>query len=197
MRTNRILAALLGLVLSGSYAATQGTLGATSTGTFTNTFNGTGVRQVQILGLQDAVVTPDTGQFSPVTQHGSNVYWGVADQFCVVDTYGGAVNLTVSGDEYGGLDGQSLVARAANGSLLGYKLAFEYIADVAVYGVFDQVDDTLTIPAGAGDPSLCAAGNMRKAIFATDIDDVSIADGPLPANGNVYFSTVTVTATPV
>ncbi|WP_439520508.1 hypothetical protein [Hydrogenophaga sp.] len=196
MRTHRILAACLALTLSGAHAATQGTLGATSTGTFTNTFNGTGVRQVQILGLQDAVVTPDTGQFVPITNQGNNNYWGVADQFCVVDTYGGAVSLSVSADEYGGLDNQTLVARAANGSLLAYGMSFEYVPDPSIFNGINQVATTLVIPAGVGDPSLCAAGNVRKAVFAAEIDGVSVKNGPLPANGNVYFSTVTITATP-
>lgn len=85
MKTHRILAALIGIACSSAFAAQQGTLGATSTGSFTNTFNATGLRQVQVLGLFDATVSIDSGMINAFTSSPGTPVQGVADNFCVVD----------------------------------------------------------------------------------------------------------------
>lgn len=194
MYTHRILAALIGIACSSAFAAQQGTLGATSTGSFTNTFNATGLRQVQVLGLFDATVSIDSGLINPFTSAGGSVH-GVADNFCVVDTYGGAVSLSVTAGEYGA-GTQLPIARAASGSLLGYQMSMEFVPDTGVYASFNSALAPLVIPYGLTDASQCGGGNMRKAIHAVDIDGMVVVDGQLPTNGKVYFSQVTITATP-
>lgn len=198
MRTHQLLAAGLGLVFSGAFGATQGTLGATSQGSFTNTFNATAPPQVQILGLSDAVVTPATGLVAQYEgrEEPSNVY-GTADRFCVVNTSGGAVVLTVTADQYGG--GQQLpMATAAGGSVLEYMLGMHLAGDHTVGNSFTASTPSWTIPAGATaiNAGACGAGNVRKMVAHGAIDGEILKGVPLPANGNVYVGTITLTATP-
>lgn len=195
MKTHRILAALIGIACSSGFAAQQGTLGATSTGSFTNTFNATGLRQVQVLGLFDATVSIDSGMINAFTSSPGTPVQGVADNFCVVDTYGGAVGLTVTANEYSATTLRP-VARAASGSILGYQLSMESVANPGFNTVMDSTQPTQIVPNGFSDASQCGGGNMRKAIHAMDLDGGVIFDGLLPTNGNVYFSQVTITATP-
>ncbi len=194
MRTHALLVAGLGLMFSGAFAATQGTLGATSQGSFTNTFNGTVAPQVQILGLSDATVTPSTGQVQIFEGSPSNNY-GVADHFCVVNTTGGAVTMSVSSDRY---SGGSLAAVSAGGSELQYAMIMHVTGDVSNFRDFNASATDWTMPAGTTVTSAaqCGMGNVRKAIYHIAIDGGMIAAGPLPGNGNVYVGTVTITVTP-
>lgn len=198
MKTSkRILVACGALLFTGAHAATQGSLGATSQGSFTNTFNGTTSPQVQILGLSDGMVTPASGEVAQYegAADPANVY-GVADRFCVVNTSGGAVTLTVVADQYG--NGQLPVATSAGGSVMEYALGMHLSNDWMVRRSFRASDSTWTIPAGATVTSAaaCGAGNVRKMVYHHAIDGNALKGVPLPANGNVYVSTVTITATP-
>jgi hypothetical protein len=198
MRTHQLLAASLGLVFSGAFGATQGTLGATSQGSFTNTFNATAPPQVQILGLSDAVVTPATGQVAQREGEEDPAYvYGTADRFCVVNTGGGAVTLTAVADQYGSGE-QTPSATAAGGSILEYALGMHLADDHTVGTSFTRSAPSWTIPAGAAAASAgaCGAGNIRKTVFHTKIDGGSLKGVPLPANGNIYVGTITLTATP-
>ncbi len=194
---NRILVACGGLMLTSAFAATQGTLGATSQGSFTNTFNGTTAPQVQILGLSDSIVTPATGEI-PQREGAANPQslYGSADYFCVVNTGGGAVTLNVTADQYGA--GQMPAATAAGGSVLTYVLSMHIVGNHTVGRSFTSADPGWTIPAGAAATSAaaCGSGNVRKAAFHHAIDGAGLKGAPLPANGNVYIGTVTITATP-
>lgn len=198
MRTHQLLAASLGLVFSGAFGATQGTLGATSQGSFTNTFNATAPTQVQILGLSDAVVTPATGEVAQYEGSSSpGTVYGTADRFCVVNTSGGAVTLTVVSDQYGSGE-QAPMATAAGGSTLVYALGMHLADDYSVNTSFTASTPAWTIPAGATaiNAGACGAGNVRKVAFHMSIDGQSVKGVPLPANGNVYVGTITLTATP-
>lgn len=194
MRSHALFAASLGLMFSGAFAATQGTLGATSQGSFTNTFNGTVAPQVQILGLSDATVTPSIGQVQIYEGTPSGNY-GVADYFCVVNTTGGAVTMSVSSDRY---SAGSLAAVAAGGSELQYAMVMHVAGDVSISREFNANWTDWTMPAGTTVKSAaqCGMGNVRKAIYHVAIDGNVIAAGPLPGNGNVYVGTVTITVTP-
>jgi hypothetical protein len=198
MRIHPLLAAGLSLVFSGAFGATQGTLGATSQGSFTNTFNATAPPQVQILGLSDALVTPATGtvaQYEGASDH-PDVY-GTADRFCVVNTGGGAVTLTAVSDQYGPAD-QTPMATAAGGSVLEYTLSMHLVGDHTVGNSFTASAPSWTVPAGATVTSAgaCGAGNVRKLVYHQAIDGEVVKLLPLPANGNVYVGTITLTATP-
>lgn len=195
---HRWLVTCSALLLTGAHAATQGTLGATSQGSFTNTFNGTTTPQVQILGLSDGTVTPSTGlvaQYEGAADPGMT--YGTADQFCVVNTGGGAVSLSVMADRYGG-DNQLPVATAAGGSRLEYALLMHLVNDASTNRGFDALLTTWTVPAGAtvSSAAACGAGNVRKALFHYALDGEAIKGAPLPATGQIHVGTVTLTATP-
>ncbi len=195
---HRILVTCGALMLTSAFAATQGTLGATSQGSFTNTFNGTTAPQVQILGLSDAVMTPASGQVAQYEGAGDpGMIYGVADQFCVVNTSGGAVLLSVTADQYGG-DNQMAIATAAGGSQLQYLLLMHVVNNASINAEFDATRTTWTVPAAAmvSSAAACGAGNVRKVMSHYFIDDDTPKGTPFPANGNVYVGTVTITATP-
>ncbi len=177
----------LALVAGAASAATQGTLGATSTGTFVNTF-GAGARQVQILNLSDATVTPVSGN---ITWVNGDLVKGVQDKFCVVDTAAGAVLLKfVSSNGMGPLS-HIRVAKTAAGVALptAYTLGVgtaKLTVSAALHTTGFVVPAGTTVSAAAN----CGAGNVMKGITP---------DGGkvLPASSEIYTDTVTVTATPV
>lgn len=195
---HRILVACGALMLTSAFAATQGSLGATSQGSFSNTFNGTTAPQVQILGLSDGLITPASGRVAMLEgADDPSMIYGTADQFCVVSTNGGAVSLSVTADQYGG-DNRLAIATAAGGSQLQYLLLMHLVNDASVYSEFHSDRTTWTVPGTATVSSAagCGVGNVRKVISQYAIDGDGLKHTPLPANGNVYVSTVTITATP-
>ncbi|WP_153013065.1 hypothetical protein [Pseudacidovorax intermedius] len=189
MRKFKLAFLALAAVSGIAAAATQGTLGATSTGSFTNTFN-SNPRQVQVLGLQDALVTPNSG--NAYTKYG--FLPGAQDQYCVVDTGGGSVKLTFTSANGKGSSsaGNGLLAKAADGSTL------EYVLSTGVQGDANSVVDTsldttgLTVPAASTvtAASSCGAGALMKSIVVQ-------GGAALPVGTKIYTDTVTVVATPI
>lgn len=194
MKATRLFAALaVGVFSLSSHSATQGFLGATSNGSFTNTFDASSSRQVQVLNLVDAVMTPTA----------VNVWnaFGVAipgkeDTFCVVDTTGGAVSLTFTSAKPGG-DGLYKAVAAGQTDIdyhFSVGLASSAAADVNVNLMNHPVGmNAFTVPAGvtvtaAG--NCPAGGNVRKSI-------VRFMGTALPPGSAIWVDTVTVTATPI
>lgn len=166
-------------------AATQGTLGASSTGTFTNTFIGA-PRQVQVLGLKDATMTINSGNVrSAFFSDGP----GVADKFCVVDTSGGAVKLTVTGSNPHGTDDQFLAKSSAGESLFYYQ-SFYTDSGTPVGRALDTTGFTVPAAVVKTSAAQCGDGNVTKSI-------VPAAFTAWPATGRSYIDTVTVVATPI
>lgn len=181
------LAALALMVVAGTAgAATQGTLGATSTGTFTNSFN-SNPAQVQVLNLKDSVMSPTSGN---VTFPAGNSIPGVQDNFCVVSTSGGAVNLVFTSTNF--VSDPYRTALDAGGTPLpnGYIMSVGTGGSVQAYTGLGTAG--FTVPAGVTvtAATACGTGNVTKQIV--------IAGGSaLPAGTAVYTDTVTVVATPV
>ncbi|QHI97244.1 hypothetical protein GT347_04170 [Xylophilus rhododendri] len=170
----------MGLVLAAS-AATQGTLGSTSTGSYANNFGVATPRQVQILQLVDAFVTSS----SPLVPEAGGVQRkGVIDSFCVVDTTGGAVHLAFSGLQ----SSPFWVATAADGQTFPYLLNVSLIdgpwARLEFAGISFDVPAGRTVTSAAA----CGIGNVRK--MAT------LGDAPLD-EVHVYESVITIVASPI
>lgn len=166
-------------------AATQGTLGASSTGTFTNTFIGA-PRQVQVLGLKDATMTINSGNVrNAFLANGP----GVEDQFCVVDTSGGAVKLTVTGSNPHGTNDQFTAKSSAGESLIYYQSFYTDSGPIAGRALGTT---GFTVPGTVVKTSAaqCGDGNVTKSIVPADISG-------WPATGRSYTETVTVVATPI
>lgn len=187
MSKSRILFLALATAANLAGAATQGTLGASSTGTFTNTFIGA-PRQVQVLGLKDATMSTSSGNvrsaFSTVDAP------GVADKFCVVDTSGGAVKLTVTGSNLQGTDDRFLAKSSAGESLFYYQ---SFYTDSGAPVGKNLSTTGFTVPATVARTSAaqCGDGNVTKSIVLFDTTT------GLPATGRSYIETVTVVATPI
>jgi len=179
---HRLAVVAVSLAGVGAFAATQGTLGTTSTGTYTNTFGAAVLRQVQILNVSDALITPDSGEVLEYYDAYKRI--GVVDRFCVVDTTGGAVTLTFTGN----YDDTAWIATAADGK------TFRYYVNTGVTGEPMQRVSTgaraYTVPSGktVTSAAACGAGNMQKLAARGDI---------APIAGTSYVSLVTMVATPV
>ena len=169
-------------------AATQGTMGSSSTGTFTNTFSGNPA-QIQILGLQDSIMSP--GSSSVATVFGNTP--GTNDNFCVVSTGGGGVKLTFTATN---TKSSSIAyqARESGGNSVGYWMAVGLTSRGTGSQVFTNLDTTgYSIPAGsaATAASSCGAnGNMTKAVILVNAT-------ALPTSNLTYIDSVTVVATPI
>lgn len=181
----RIAFLALTVVSSIAGAATQGTLGATSTGTFTNTFTGA-ARQVQVLDLKDALMTPDAGIVSTAVV---TLGKGVTDKFCVVDTHGGAVKLTVSSSN-GKSSVSAFFAKSATGETISFNqsLMIENGARSAT-----NLDTTgFTVPAAntVMSASACGSGNVSKSI--------NLLNGaPVVTGSGTFTAVMTIVATPI
>ncbi len=189
------LASMGALALAGSSAFAvdgvhSGAESPTSSSTaFTNTFDGTADRKIQIINVYDATVTAHTGMLSIAGESRT----AKADKFCVIDTWGGQVNLTFRG---GSDDVAVFHALDAGGAVMTYGMYLK-----AEGGSDDLLLPQANPPAftiSVKNASNCGLGNFQKTIFP-----VSTEDGPVPAganfpqNGKIYIDTVVVTATPV
>ncbi|WP_295534279.1 hypothetical protein [uncultured Pseudacidovorax sp.] len=191
MRKFKLAFLALAAVSGIAAAATQGTLGATSTGSFTNTFNSS-PRQVQVLNLADATMTPNSGVVAAPVPWG-NTITGAADTFCVVDTGGGAVKLTLSNSNgAGSANGTNFHAKDAAGNGLDYWQYLLKAGDNTVYAYNDLGTTGFTVAAGqtVTAASSCGSGNVFKGI--------TLPGGvTLPTGTSVYTDVVTIVATPV
>lgn len=179
-----IVCGISSLVLcdSNALAAQQGELSiSASAGQFTNTLGipSNSLRKVQVLGVVDALVRKE----SPLLAvDGVALEPGIRDNFCVVDTLNGTVNLTftrvdnengwVAKDVEGRrMDYRMLVSTTLNGRLRNIAIG----APVAIAG-FTAVNR----------PELCGGGNISKGVTARTAFLPNIT----------YIDTVLLTATP-
>ena len=186
----KLAALALALVAGTAGAAVQGTLGATSTGSFVNTF-GISDRQVQVLNLQDAMVTPATGK---VTYFVGGTGVGVEDKFCVVDTAGGAVLLKFisSAGMKTAIGPHIRDAKTAAGVSLtnGYALAVGVGAGVQQWTSLNTAGFTVPAANVVKLATSCGAGNVNKQVTLGGV-------AALPGNTATFTDTVTVLATPI
>jgi hypothetical protein len=175
----------LTVVSSVAGAATQGTLGATSTGTFTNTFTGA-ARQVQVLDLKDALMTPDSGVVSNAVVTAGK---GVTDRFCVVDTHGGAVKLTLSGN-HGKASVSAYYAKSAAGDTISFNQSL--MIENGARSATNLESSGFTVPAAntVMSASACGAGNVMKSINLPN--GLPVVPGSAPST-----AVMTLLATPV
>lgn len=164
--------------LPAAQAATQGQLGTTSTGSFSPTFTAApAVRYVQITNLADATINKASG--SPEARPGKI---GVTDAFCVVDTAGSGVTLTVT-------SAQGWVLREPGGQTLPYGFL---VTNPSLSVSFDPPTSgasyVLVIPAAnvVTAAQNCGGGTLKKHFWVDS----------LPATGLTYTDTVTLTVSP-
>jgi len=159
-------------------AATQGQLGSTSTGSFSPSFAAAPpVRYVQITNLADATINQNSG--SPEARPGKI---GVTDAFCIVDTAGSGVTMTVT-------SAQGWVLREPGGQTLPYGFL---VTNPSLSESFNPpttgASYVLVIPAAnvVTATQFCGSGTLKKHFWVDS----------LPATGFTYTDTVTLTVSP-
>lgn len=183
----------LALVAStGALAASQGSAGATSTGSYTNTLGANTTPQVRVFGLLDGTLTSSsaTSTANP---------WGMTfpsaiDQFCVAHSAGGDVRLTFSSAGLTNASGNSIFAvNAATGASTAY-VHFVHktgTAPTAATNVLTATLKTVDIASAQTDLVNCAAPNVTKGILVQ-------GGGAWPTSETgVFTDVVTVTAAPI
>ena len=176
----------LAMVAGAAGAATQGTLGPTSTGSFTNTFNGN-ARQIQILNRVDLQMSPNSPNINWLN---SNVIPGAQGSYCVVDTGGGAVHLTFT-SSVPPVDVQTRNAVDAAGVNFPYTLG---VANSVVWTIRDLATTGITVPSNM---TVTAAGGCAANANFLLTQIVTTTGAPMPASTNVFVDTITVVATPI
>lgn len=176
------------LLIPSAQAATQGTLGPTSSGSYVVTANGPATpAQVQVLNVSDVTLT-----------NSSRVSWdpsrpGVSMQFCLVQTQGGAVNLSVSSAS--GSDSQGWLLKTANNESVTYVADLYSVSPETRLGgsVGGSSNYLVNVAAGVAVTSsaTCGAGNLRS-----DIRLVNQAGMPQTFPARTYTDTITIVASP-
>lgn len=176
-----IILSSISWIASLSFSATNGEVGATSTGVFTNTFNSQGVRNVRIFGLQDSMVT--------------HLNWGIgnSDQFCVASSSAGDIRLTFLSTQWNA----SLVAIDAVGTQLAYTMAISS-SSTPKATIISPTSNTFQLPSAdvlliSSDTISTAACNGTNANVTKTI---KASSNSIPQN-SVFTDTVTVVATPL
>ncbi len=190
-RTIRLIAAASALVAGTAMAATDGDLGATSTGTFTNTINATGTCQVQVLDLKDATVHGGTLSASYSVDGSTLTGLGVEDRFCVVNTCGSSVEMVASNTN-GFVGGVPLAVDGTTSDEMRYLMYFEDTVGGAGLA-FNDSNDALVVATPPTLPGFCGSGNVRKVMMPLDGANPFTT---LPTDGNIYVDQITLVATP-
>jgi hypothetical protein len=164
----------VGMVLAAAPdAATDGLLSpTTSTATFSVSANGpVAQRQVQVLGATTLAVGS-----SGLSLGAAGAAADQATAFCVVDTHGGAVQLSIATGNPLDPSG-NWVLKTRNGEAVPYRLRVSDLANSQYFGptwgqggapaADAQIAAGLTVTSGAA----CGAGNLRAHVYA---------DGALP-----------------
>ncbi|MFN7571975.1 MAG: hypothetical protein ACK5TK_11070 [Betaproteobacteria bacterium] len=171
-------------------AATQGSLGTTSTATFGVTANGPATpRLVQVLDVEDATFNNSTqSERSPSTP-------GVTMTFCVVDTYAGAVTLQVSNDGTNGIDSNGFLLKATSGTTVTIYPEVTNVSVSSLWGAFSGANSfTATIPAGqtVSAAAACGVGNVKIHVSLPASQTL-----PETIGGTSFTTTITMVATPI
>lgn len=187
----RFLCALLlsSLALPVVHAAQQGTFGSTSTGSFTLTASGPATpHQVQVLNLSDVTLTngsrADTNSSTP----------GVTMTFCLVENYGGAVQLHLT-NANGLFNPNGWKLTSSGGDVVSYGLSVTRASDgfelgtlPPLYNFFD-----VAVPANTAVTSTAACGTGNIKVNAVLITPSTLPD-TIPAR--TYTDVITIVATP-
>lgn len=183
--------ALTMMVTGPGIAATQGSASTTSSsGSFIVSMQGpASPRLVQVLGISDVTMTNSSRSDLDANRPGFTM------AFCVVDTYGGAVQLSASTSNggYNQGDGYGWRALHTSGAYTIYRVKFSDAASTGVFGE-SHIDPTFTISLAAGNVATssgaCGGGNMK--IHGT------VYSGAMPETlpARTYTDIITLTVTP-
>lgn len=160
MSTARLaLPVLLALATSPVFAAQQGSLGTTSTATYEITANGPVLpRLVQILNVSEVITTSTRAERVASSP-------GATASACVVDTYGGAVSLTVSNALANGNTADGWVLKASTGDTIIFRTEVTDMSNSAIYGGFQGGSNSFVarIPAGStvSSSGSCGTGTIK------------------------------------
>ncbi|MFN7570160.1 MAG: hypothetical protein ACK5TK_01705 [Betaproteobacteria bacterium] len=193
-RSTCLIAAALVFASGVAGAASNGTLGSSSTGSLNVTANAPPPpRLVQVLNLDDLTLNNS----SPVP-HGGYGSKGTSDNFCVVETTGGAVSLQVAistGPAESGL--WRLNATDSSGATVPMNLVLTR-PDLTTTGLSGALNpqnngtNAFTATLGAG----VARGSSSECGTLGDNMRVSLGINELAANGRTYSAIVTFVVTP-
>ncbi|WP_295003522.1 hypothetical protein [uncultured Dechloromonas sp.] len=185
----KISAFVLALAAStGALAASQGTAGATSTGSYTNTLGTVAPPQVRVFGLLDANLTATSGSVTSP--------WGpmpgVSDQFCVAHSTGGNVRITFSspGISAGGLNIQAKSATTGATKIYNQLIYRTGTVPTDASAIRSSVL-SFDITSAQSDLVNCVNPNVTKTIVLSNGATWSASET------DVFTDTVTVTASPI
>lgn len=196
-RFHRRLALVAAVSVSvGVHAATQGDLSTISSqASFTATAQGPALaRQVQILNVSDVTITNSTHP-----ENNAGVV-GVSMPFCIVDTYVGAVNLTMTtSNPLGGFN--KWVLKSGDGSGVTYVLDLTYADLTGSFtpgGSLTSSSVTNLVPAGKAVASsgACGSGNFKVHFKVYDSGGFNPAPLPETLPAKTYTDTITMVVTP-
>jgi hypothetical protein len=146
-------------------------------------------RLVQILNVSDVTLTNNTvSERYPGTA-------GISAPACVVDTYGGAVQIVVTNSN--GVQGNNaFILSGPSGEVIQFRSGITDLSSATLYGQYGGSSSqfTATVPAGATATSAgaCGAGNIR---FHSYLFGISALPETIPAKN--YTTTITMVASPV
>lgn len=185
----KISAFVLTLACSaGVLAASQGTAGATSTGSYTNTLGTVAPPQVRVFGLLDANLTATSSTVT--TPWGMQP--GVSDQFCVAHSTGGNVRITFSspGISAGGMNIQA--KSATTGATKAYHQLIYRTGTVPTdANAIRSTTLSFDITSAQSDLVNCVNPNVTKTILLQGGATWAASET------DVFTDTVTVTASPI
>lgn len=184
-----LLALAIGAALP-AFAATDGVLDATSsTANFNVTANGpVTARAVQVLGASDLTISNSTPSVITPSVPGATT------NFCVVDTHGGATNLTVSTGN--ALVGSNWVLKDGGGNTRNYEVKITNLANSNTYitaGNDGASSAAATLASGVPvlNSASCGTGNLKAHVY--------LPQGAMPDTypGRAYADIVTLVVGPV
>lgn len=190
MKTKLMFAAAGLVALTGvSFAATQGTAGSTSTATVNVNAQGPAIpRQVQVLNVADINFDNNSRSERGVGRPGSTM------QFCLVDTYGGDVNLTLSTNNPVSTARNSWQLAASGGQLITYSATLTRADMTSLSGGTSNVNPSFAVPVSGAftvpNTSACGSGNMK---IHLDLE----TDMPQTIPARNYLDTITMVASPI
>ncbi len=185
-----VVAVLSASASLSTHAAQQGTLGATSTGSFTLTADGPAApRLVQVLNLSDLTFNNSTRADSFAGAPGATM------RFCLVDTYGGAVQLQLSNSNgFSNPNGWKLLS--SGGDQVAYTVSVTNANDGSLLGGLPPASTSFFANAPSGvavtNSTACGVGNIK---FNAVLENPTLLPETVPARS--YTDTITIVATPV
>jgi hypothetical protein len=174
---------------AAAMAANQGQLGSTSTADFGITAQGPVLpRQVQILNVVDMTLTNSTRSEVDATYPGATMY------FCAIDTYSGAMSITVTSANGASANPVSRwLLKTTSNDLLDYTARLALASNNNIIGNTQSGNSfTATVTAGytVSGAGACGSGNLK---FHVNLD--TAMPQTFPARN--YIDTVTMVASPV